>query len=583
MEENGNVYQFQRDKLFRHRVYLKKSSSYGKVLGAQIHWIPPEETYDNLGRICKWPEYFVMQRAFSDKCRQLDLPFHNAIAFWNEFFRAYPQLPNEDQYSLILFAVCNYGDFFKNASTRALPESLVCLEDLDTLKEQPSEDFKKDIFNQVNHVTMNLPELEQSTAGFDEFRNVWNFQLHTARLYHQWKMRYDQLKVEPSCFDEPDSLDKLRPLVRIFRQYIYLLNEFKNSARYPDFEPYYKEFEEGKTNALFYSFGQILSLLREHEDLALIAPMYVLGIFQKLTVKLYNGLSQTSLTQLKIKLNISSNVKPQPYDCAQSNIKVPRNIQIIIYQILCKYFQKSTLLKVSCDLALCNHILQSNISLIGQRYFKIDNSHVDNIIDFQKCYHITDFEQSDKWVHFLLGEVDKRLRYSLPLYPDSIPRISFTDQMPPHHRKIVDQAKKLVDDNFVKQYLAVFVLPPAGLGNPRLSENVQVELADLMDQTLTKANLSPNAFDPAYARKLLAYETGFHEACADKIYDLYYGEIHRFLYDFLQSATFSRGYMIPGANRYHRGQGNDATDWSATPHTPKKLNIINRSDFETEY
>ena len=85
MRLNGKPYQFERNKLFRHRVFVKKCDTKGAILGNQLCWIPPEKTYDSMGRIQMYPECFAMRTMFPEKCQMVGLPFHNAIAFWNKF------------------------------------------------------------------------------------------------------------------------------------------------------------------------------------------------------------------------------------------------------------------------------------------------------------------------------------------------------------------------------------------------------------------------------------------------------------------------------------------------------------------
>lgn len=103
-----------------------------------------------------------------------------------------------------------------------------------------------------------------------------------------------------------------------------------------------------------------------------------------------------------------------------------------------------------------------------------------------------------------------------------------------------------------------------------------MELAELMDQTLINGKLPTNAYDPLVIKKLSAFETGFHEACAEKIYDLYYERILVFLYNFLQSEAFVHGERIASAKTTE----DDATVWPPPPQPSKKLNIVNRADFE---
>ncbi len=585
---NGEIYQVQKDKLFRHRVYLKKYSTGGKILTEQICWKPAMDTWEDAEKVSRCPEYHMIRSGFFQVCKEKSIPYHNAFSFWERFLGDCTKLTNEEVYSLILGAVCGYGDCFIYATTRAVPENFVWSEDLELLQEKPTDDFCQNVANQIYQVMMSIPELTLSLDHFEQFKNAWNFHFCAAESFQKWKMRYDQLKFRQYTDIVHENHDIQRPLVRIFRQYICLLNEYSNSAKYGDFEKCYEDFERGEGNALFYSFDQIIFLLNTHEELAQIAPIYVLNIFQKLTTKLYTGLSTSSVTQVKVKLAAFSNAQPQLYSGTKSNTKVPRNIQIITYQILCEYFQCSEVVKAAYKPDLCNYILQSCIPLIGQSFFKVDKFHADAIIKTGKCYHYTDFEQTDEWVHFLLGEIDKRLRYSLALYPDSVPKISFTDMMPPHPHLLITKAEKLVDLNFVKEYFETSIQPADGLGCPRISEKVQVKLSELMDRTLSRAGLTPK-LSMDYVRELLAYETGFHNACADMLYDEYYLKVMCFLYNYFQSDAFPLGKPIPTVKEWKEIQkdGSDILEpvltvaqpiWPIPQISPQQLNIVNRDD-----
>ena len=366
-----------------------------------------------------------------------------------------------------------------------------------------------------------------------------------------------------------------------------MLSGRANSNTHCNFEKCYEEFLVGKATELFISCQHIVSLLHTYSELAMIAPAYVLGIFQKDTTKIYSGWVASKRSK-KIEITAFSRAKPKIKDKSDNSV-VNQEIQLIIYQFLCTFFGQ--VIYIDYDQAICDYILQTFMPLIGLKYFDVDQEKVRKVACSGSCINKDAFVETDIWVHPLLGEIEKRISSSLYLYPESIPKISFTNRKSPLEKAWGEDAEKLVDDTFVNEYLRIFVIPSGGIGCPRILEDIREPLANLMDQTIEKSSKrqiqqhlqQPESLKP---ETLLAYENGFHRACAQKIYDDYHTKLLLFLYDYLQSKAFSCGKRIPTAEECRNAMQQGIKLWTCadmpappeqdTNYRPNKLNIINR-------
>lgn len=571
---NGKTYRSDRWRPFRHLVYLGKYDLRGSTLEDRLMWIHSRKIWDNAADILCCPEYPALRDDFILKCRDKDIPIHNAIAFWAYIFDNRAQLSEWDLYILILSAACNYGDFFQYCIVREAPAALAWPQDLEALREPPSDKMVRQCREQILREVQNNPDLVTGTKNFDQFRTAWNTHLFAAKKYREWKIRYSNLKItgkEDNCDPE-----EVKQLVHIFHQYIHMLSERTNSNNYGDFEPCYKEFLAGKVNELLVSFQYIDSLLHTYDELAIIAPAYVLGIFQKDVSKLYQDWFSSKRSK-KIPLTAFSNAKPK-IKGKPNNSTAPREIQIIIYQLLCEFFGK--IIHIPYDRDLCDYILQTFMPLVGLTYFDIDEETVCEIVHSGNCINKENFTKMNTWIHPLLEEIENRLSYSLYLYPDSIPKISFTKRRSEHENDWIKAAEKLVDDAFVKEYLRIFIIPCNGLGTPRITENIQEPLANLMDQTIVK---SPKrriqdqfqrlgAIDPEI---LLAYEKGFHYACTQKIYAEYHSKVLLFLYAYLQSEAFCHGKRIPTSEECRKAMQEGVKIWTIADKPAPPQQIVN--------
>ena len=139
--------------------------------------------------------------------------------------------------------------------------------------------------------------------------------------------------------------------------------------------------------------------------------------------------------------------------------------------------------------------------------------------------------------------------------------------------------------------IRILVIPSGGIGCPRITEDIRELLANLMDQAIAKSSKRQiqqqiQQWGTIEPEILLAYENGFHRACAQKIYDDYHTKLLLFLYDYLQSKAFSCGKRIPTAEECRNAMQQGIKLWTCadmpappeqdTDYRPNELNILHR-------
>ena len=556
-------------------MYLRKYDLRGSVLGRRLCWIHSRRIWDNASDLLRCPEYITLRDHFLISCGEAKVPFHNAVAFWDFLLEHWKELSDWELYWTILCASCNYGDYFKYSITREIPADLAWPEDLTVLRQEPSEEMVRECREQIRREIQNNPDLVTGVKNFYQFRAVWNTHLSAAKKYRKWKVRYDKLEItddESKC-----STEEVMLLANIFHQYIFMLSERANSRTHDKFEECYTELLSGQQNSLFYSLQCIASLLHKYKELTEIAPVYVLGIFQKDTSKLYGDWIFSDHSR-KIKIDAFSNAKPKLNKNPSNNTAATRNAQLITYQLLCKFFKDRSSAEIAYDQDLCDYIIQICIPLIELKYFDLDTKKYQAIVHSGQCFSRKDFCQKDSWVHPLLEKISERLSYSLNLYPESIPKLSFTRRKCKAEAEWRRDAQRIVDDDFVDEYIRILLISDNGLGCPRIPGYIWETLADLMDRGIARSK-NPHIkkqlqqVESVEPEILRAYEKGFHEACADKVYNEYRSKILLFLYGYFQSDAFCYGKRIPDSEEFRKAEVSLIPVWSdkETPDPPSVI------------
>ena len=484
-----------------------------KDMVPQYHWQSEIELYVKKLNIVEDNDCSSIQEWFRNKCiTDYHIPYNNAFAFWNSFLPRYNIIKHNSEIlqRMLFAATCSFGDTFRYAITRYAPRDFVWGADTDV---DPK--IIEIIQKQVTALYRVVPEHLQTVKEFPEFKHSWNQHFQASKRYKEWLQKYIHLSINDNDLYE-ESYETCYPLVSIFRQYIHGLNEFSNSG-HPDFECQWSDFLNRKDNCLLYSFQKIMCLLKRHTELAEIAPIFVLLQFQKRTKSLY---ASSPDRLIKGKLPISA-IKPKDdirwelFKKAQTNRRVPSNVAVFAYLSLCKLFHSNSFSFIRYDESLCDYMMQFICNLIGQRYYDVTDEQFSSVFKGDRLFSLQNLDVSDIWVHQLLQKIDARLSTTMDLYPRDIPRITeglITDSQ---IEALMPSIRKMVDDDFLNNYLSTLVYSSIGLGNPQIPEEVMKDIADLFDKTLQNSEFAyrPRAGNRWDSKILCATEQCFHRVC----------------------------------------------------------------------
>lgn len=487
-----------------------------------------------------------------------------AIAFWHDILEL---SKSEGFFSdivtqrILLCGMINYGDFFTFTLNQHIPKGLIQPSDL--YVEETVDDVKKAFGDTINLRAEFLDQTEFRIAS-NPFRikGITNYQ-DFARLYfsHMDKQHYFYAYWIPAyqCVEENTNLafagstEEVFALAQVFRQYIDMLGEHKNSAHkkfHPDCWDY---FQEGCI--LYVNLERLLCLLEDQPLIAQIGPAYLTILFRHKATELYSK-EELHIEKILPVEKFTTRREVKLYANLKSNFRHPENTCIALYKILCAYFKYQADKNKKIDPAknsspsyyynetLCDYIMESTCPYIGQPTAVVTAKHISKILHQKQHVPSCELIVNHTWFHPLLEKINDRLEQSLHLNADYIYRLvplNNTYIRPTYE----DLGRKLVDDAFFDSYLKTLILDPEWLTNKFPSFAKKIAFAELLDNAInaSKNPLLHNLLDSFMEQNkandapipdwMMCLESGVHRTCSEKLFYRYYPQVIQLLYRYL--------------------------------------------------
>lgn len=482
--------------------------------------------------------YAYVKQHFLKHCKEEGYPLHNGVAFWQYFMERNPSMERiceQDATIALLGAICSYGEVFNHALIRTFPKTLIRQGDV-----HPSKYNNKDyqsllefLQDQTKWLFFELPEFRESLVNFATFQRLWKNHLKSAKRLLDWGEEYKR----SSFHSHQYSLAEARSddaLAHLFYQFVLFLNEYSNST-HKNAGKAWETYHTKEHSNLHYIMVDLAVLLKTDEAVAKVAPVYTLLFFAKnaerlcKTDKSDSGEGNMLLNIFDLKRDDRKETKVYIKERASSNIRTPKKAWVLTYQLLRSYFDKNPeQLKVEYDPALCEYILQGKCSLIGQMYYSLDDGTIlDGIIKDEKWVSTTDFKESNKPLHPLICEIQKRLNQQLYVYPRDGNIVC--EEPPGRYDGLYDKANKRDQEIITNGYLDICVLNPGGIGNDYLPEYMKGQFAKMLDKLATARGI---CFEKCNDIENLdaAFERSVCKIGAQGVFDRSFKEVTTYLY-----------------------------------------------------
>ena len=498
--------------------------------------------------------YIVAKSEFPSAFSKRDYPHHNGVAFWKRFMSEHSTMTEIcERGNLLVFfvALCSYGDIFSHALVKSLPKTMVRPGDLcaDNYDGKEFQKMQNALEEQQKWFFDEIPELKKSVIGFSSFRNLWQNHMDGAKRLLAWKEEYNKCSFRPHqhLLDSADSCDAL---AHLFYQYIRFSNERSNS-RHVNADRAGEAYGCGSDEVLYNTMHDLAAFLKTDGTVAKVAPVYTLLFFVKNAERLCKTAERDGMNAEERKddkrrvckavlktsdltKDTEKSVKVYIKDQAPSNIKNPKKAWVLTYQLLCSYFDKNPeQLKVEYDPALCEYILQGKCALTGQTYYNMRaiDTILGGILDEERWVCTSDFEESDKPLHPLLCEIQKRLNWQLYVYPRDGNIIC--EEPPGRNDDLYDVAIAKKREMIVDKYSEICVLSQNGIGSNHFAESLKEQYAEFLDELAKTINAHFD--DDNLEIKPAAFERSVCKIGAQGVFDKSFKEVTTYLYRILYS------------------------------------------------
>ena len=412
--------------------------------------------------------------------------------------------------------------------------------------------FCRELKYQMTWFDYEIPELKKSFIGFSTFRQLWQNHLKSANQFNDWEKSYKLCPFYPNLHLK-DKAESSNDLAHLFFQFIKFSNEYANS-KHENAEAMWIAYNSGDDDYLYNTMHDLSVLLKTDEAIAKIAPVYTLFFFVKNAERLcknevnVDNSYKRKAYRVKPKVCFLKNGSRPPKVYVEddlkhvaSNIKKPKKVQVLTYQLLCSYFDKNpTHLKTKYNQELCQYILQSNCSLIGQTYYEIKGEMeigtvLDGIINEGKWVKTDDFIESKELLHPLMCEIRNRLSYQLDVYPKGGTIICEEDTSGRYDEYFDKLHYSREEENaIVTDFLKICVLDSHGIGCERLSEDVQDHFGEMLDKLAEKRSFNFEC-EVDSERKAATFERSICKKGTIGVINKYLKEVTTYLYRILYS------------------------------------------------
>lgn len=235
------------------------------------------------------------------------------------------------------------------------------------------------------------------------------------------------------------------------------------------------------------------------------------------------------------------------YSESSPNIKCPLEFKIIMYQLLCLFFDT---IEQKRDVKLYSRehseaVMELDIKVCGMCYFNVTTEQMLDITQGKKLFFFENFTPTEMWIHPLLQEVSERLKSQFYFLPTRMPKIVRDKGYSPD-KDITNRVNQEINHEFYENYKEIIFLSEGGVSARELSEKKQQEFIELFGKLVKKicVHLSDDSVEIEISDenlgRLYQVQQAMHEICAERIREEYYKKIMLFFGKYLYSPHFSK-------------------------------------------